>query len=229
MSKESGPADTRMMAIVHGALQRDLGRARDVAATPPYPGSRQRRALGEHVVWLMDFLHAHHTSEDDGLWPAVRARNPAAGPLLDSLEADHRRIEPAAAALKSAGERYVRSDDDDARAHLVQALDELAAVLFPHLDREVEEAMPVVSSAITHGEWRAIEQKYNIKPKSLAQLGFEGHWLLDGIDPAGYDVVTHAVPPVPRFILLHGFARAYRRRVAAVWQPDHAVRGATAP
>ena len=31
MSKASVPADTRMMAIVHGALQRDLLRAREVA------------------------------------------------------------------------------------------------------------------------------------------------------------------------------------------------------
>ncbi|MEO6714178.1 MAG: hemerythrin domain-containing protein [Mycobacteriales bacterium] len=228
MSKASDHADTRMMGIVHGALQRDLRRAREVAATPPYPGGEQRRALGAHVAWLMDFLHAHHTSEDDGLWPAVREKNPAAGPLLDSLEADHRRIAPAAAALRSAGERYAGTHGDDARADLVVALDDLAAVLFPHLDREVEEAMPVVSSTITNGEWRAIEQKYNIKPKSLAQLGFEGHWLLDGIDPAGHDVVTHTVPAVPRFILLHGFARAYRRRAAAVWLHDNAANGAVA-
>jgi len=54
-------------------------------------------------------------------------------------------------------------------------------VLFPHLDPEVAEAMPVVSASITQAEWQAAEQEYNIKPKSLAQLGMEGHWLLDGI------------------------------------------------
>jgi hypothetical protein len=32
----------------------------------------------------------------------------------------------------------------------MMGIDELAAVLFPHLDREVEEAMPVVSASITH-------------------------------------------------------------------------------
>jgi hypothetical protein len=68
-------------------------------------------------------------------------------------------------------------------------------------------------------QWHAVEQQYNIKPKSLAQLGMEGHWLLDGIDPEGYQVVVHTVPAVPRFILLHGFARAYRRRAQARWQP----------
>jgi hypothetical protein len=220
MTASTAPADTRMMGIVHGALRRDLLRARDVAGTTPYPRGRQRRALGEHVVWLMDFLHAHHTSEDDALWPAVRAKDPAAAPLLDSLEDDHKRIEPAATALRAAGTAYAATSGDAERAALVTAIDELGEVLFPHLDREVAEAMPVVSRTITDGEWRAIEQEHNIKPKRLSELGFEGHWLLDGIDGEGYAVVTGAVPAIPRFILLHGFGRSYRRRMAAVWLPD---------
>ena len=105
------------------------------------------------------------------------------------------------------------------RTELISALDELAAVLFPHLDREVAEAMPVVSASITQAEWDAVEQEYYVKPKSLAQLGMEGHWLLDGIDAEGYQVVVGTVPAVPRLILLHGFAGAYRRRARTRWQP----------
>ena len=172
------------------------------------------------MVWMMAFLHAHHTGEDEGLWPLVRERNPAAGALLDSLEAEHCRISPAAAALADTGQRYAATTADELRAELVTALDALATVLFHHLDREVEEAMPVVSASITQAQWHAVEQKYNIRPKSLAQLGMEGHWLLDGIDDKGYQVVVHTVPAIPRFILLHGFARAYRRQAQARWQPD---------
>jgi hemerythrin-like domain-containing protein len=215
-----GPADTRMMGIVHGALRRDLQRTRDALTSEPYPRGRQRRALGEHIVWLMEFLHAHHTGEDQGLWPLVRKRNPATGALLDSLEAEHRRIAPAAEALAAAGNKYAATPADEPRAALVTALDTLTAVLFPHLDREVAEAMPVVSASITNTEWQAVEQEYNIKPKSLAQLGMEGHWLIDGIDAEGYQVVTHTVSAVPRFILLHGFARAYQRQAQRRWQPD---------
>lgn len=215
-----------MMGIVHGALRRDLLRAREAVTTEPYPVGRQRKALGEHVVWLMQFLHAHHTSEDEGLWPLVRERNPAASELLDSLEADHQRIDPAAQALASAGRRYAGTAADEARTELAMALDDLAAVLFAHLDREVEEAMPVVSASISDADWRAVEQRYNIKPKSLAQLGMEGHWLLDGIDPESYDVVVHTVPAIPRFILVRGFARTYRRRARAIWEPDTAAQRA---
>jgi hypothetical protein len=219
MRTAQGPADTRMMGIVHGALRRDLLRTRAALTGEPFPEGRQRRALGEHVAWMMEFLHAHHAGEDEGLRPLVGAQNPAAGALLDSLEAEHQLIAPAAAALTAAGYRYAATSADEPRAELITALDELTAVVFPHLDREVEEAMPVVSASITQAEWQAVEQEYNIKPKSLAQLGMEGHWLLDGIDAEGYQVVVDTVPALPRFILLHGFAGAYRRRARARWQP----------
>jgi hypothetical protein len=150
----------------------------------------------------------------------VPKRDPASGPLLGSLEADHWQISPAAATLTAAGQRYAATTADGQRAEFVAALDALAAVLFPHLDREVEEAMPVVSASLTDAEWRAWDKKYNVKPKSLAQLGLEGHGVLDGIDPEGYQVVVDVVPPLPRFILLHGFARAYRRQAQACWHAD---------
>jgi len=208
-----------MMGIAHGALRRDLLRTRDALTSEPYPRGRQRRALGEHIVWMMELLHAHYFGEDAGLWPLGRERNPAAGALLDCLEAEHRRIGPAAAALTSAGRQYAGTSANEPRAELVTALDALAAVLFPHLDREVAEAMPVVSASITQTEWQAAEQEYNIKPKSLAQLGMEGHWLLDGMHAEGRQVVVHTVAAVPRFLLLHGFARAYQRRAQWRWQP----------
>lgn len=227
MTTPEAPADTRMMGIVHEALKRDLRRARDVLADSS-PQGRQRIALGRHVTWMIDFLHAHHTSEDVGLWPLVRRRNPGAAELLDSMEADHRRIQPAAESAATAARDYTSTITDPPRSALVDALDGLISVLVPHLDREVSEAMPVVAASITNREWDAIEQEYNIKPKSVRQLAMEGHWLLEAIDAEGYDVVVHKVPAVMRFILIHGFARAYRRQARARWTPDESRRGAMA-
>jgi hypothetical protein len=77
--------------------------------------------------------------------------------------------------------------------------------------------MPVVSSAITNAEWRALEDEYNLKPKSFFELGHEGHWLIDDANPHDRQTVVELVPAIPRFILVHGFARSYRRRAAACW------------
>ena len=72
------PADTRMMRIVHAAFHRDLARLRVMLTAAPAPGGGRRKALAGQVLWLMEMLHSHHQGEDDGLWPLVRERDPAA-------------------------------------------------------------------------------------------------------------------------------------------------------
>ncbi len=99
MTELHEPADTRSMGIVHSALRRDLERTRLVLSASPHPGEEQRRAIAEHLMWMMHFLHVHHTGEDDGLWPLVLAKNPAAAELLDRMDADHKRIAPAITVL----------------------------------------------------------------------------------------------------------------------------------
>ena len=213
------PVDTRMMGIVHDALRRDLARATAALSTAPYPDGARRVALGEHLRWMMGFLHAHHHGEDAGLWPLVRERDPRAVPLADAMQADHARVAPLVDACATAARAYADSASDEARIALLAAIGHLAEVLLPHLRREEDEMMPLVSIAITPAEWHAVDQQYYLQHKSRAELGFEGHWLLDGLDPERSQVVVHQVRPVPRFILVHGFAGRYRRQATACWGP----------
>lgn len=215
MTELHEPADTRSMGIVHSALRRDLERTRLVLSVAPYPGEVQRRAVAEHLLWMMHFLHAHHTGEDNGLWPLVRAKNPGATELLDRMDGDHKRIAPAITSLETAAAAY--RDDDSARGALLDSLAHLGEVLLPHLEREEREMMPVVAATLTTAEYQDVEDRYFVKPKSFVELGAEGHWLLDGLDEEGRHVIVHSVPAVPRFVLLHGFARTYRRKKARLW------------
>jgi hypothetical protein len=209
------PADIRSMGIVHSALRRDLERTRMVVDASPYPDERQRRAIASHMLWMMHFLHVHHTGEDVGLWPLVGSKNPAAGDLLDRMDEDHKRIAPAITAMEGAARAY--RDDPSARERFVEALTALRGVLLPHLEREEREMMPVVAATLTNAEYHAVEQEHFVKPKGFLELGMEGHWILDGLAEEGRKVILGVVPPVPRFVLLHGFAPAYRRRRALLW------------
>jgi hemerythrin superfamily protein len=165
---------------------------------------------------MMSFLHAHHRAEDDGLYPLVRDRDPASSELLDAMNADHREVASAIAEVEAAA--TVGSTDVDSQAdRLMEALTSLSRVLLPHLQREEDEMMPVVSSVVTESEWRRLEDEFNLEGKSRTQLGLEGHWLIDGATVEDRQRVVGLVPAVPRFILLHGLARSYRRRAAACW------------
>jgi len=223
----NAPADTSMMRIVHAALRRDLNRARRVLTQESPPDDRQRKAIAEHLVWLMAFLEAHHRSEDLGLYPAVRERDPGVAALLDDMARNHEAVAEAISSLESRTATYVARDE---REPLVRAIDDLTEVLLPHLRREEDEVMPVVSRTITNDEWMAIEQEHNLDGKSLAQLAREGHWLIDDASADDRARVLGLVPPMPRLLLLYGFGRSYRRHKAACWEPRLRVqhRGRTA-
>jgi len=223
-TKPEAPADTNMMRIVHSALRRDLHRA-EIALNVKQPRPpAQQLAIVRHLEWMMSFLHTHHRSEDDGLYPLVRDRDPAAAELLDAMDADHRAVASAIAEVEAAtGDSAVRDGSDQ---RLIDAVAGLSNVLLPHLEREENEMMPVVSSVVTDSEWRKLEAQYNLKGKSSWELGFEGHWLIDGASPEDRQRVVGLVPTIPRFILVHGFARSYRRRAVACWGiPDQRGRG----
>jgi Hemerythrin HHE cation binding domain len=159
-----GPADTSMMGIVHDALRRDLARTRTALATAVPPA--RRHAIAEHIAWMMQFLHEHHTGEDDGLYPLNRSVNPAAPPCSTPWRPTTRPSTrpPGCAPRRRAG---------TARA---------PTSTVPHLERDENEAMPLVSATITHRRWHEWDQKYNIEPRGLPKLAEEGLWLLDGID-----------------------------------------------
>ena len=214
------PADTTMMRIVHDALRRDLARA-DAVLTKPNPArSNQRRAIGAHLSWMMRFLHAHHASEDAGLYPLVEDRAGASADVrgvLERMRRSHDAVATAIDRVESAAAALAADGSDDAAQQTLVALEALGTVLLPHLQEEEVEAMPIVSRVITAAEWQAIEKKYNLDPKSMSELGFEGHWLIDGSSEADRATVVGLVPPVPRFLLLHGYARRYRRHAAACW------------
>jgi hemerythrin-like domain-containing protein len=216
----SGPADMSMMRIVHTALRRDIGRAQRVLSELPYPDDSQRQALSEHLTWMMGWLHHHHETEDAHLYPLVRSRNPAAAGLLDEMDADHVAIQPAISGVEDAAGRYGKAAD--AREVLLSALDALSAVLLPHLQREEEETMPVVSATLTTRQWRDLEEEHNIKPLSKRELAFSGNWFVDGLGDADVAIVAALVPPIPRWIVRHVLIRGYRKAMFKCWRlPEH--------
>lgn len=218
------PADTTMMRIVHDALRRDVLRALVVLGQAEATADR-RRAIAAHLTWMVEFIRAHHASEDDGIYPLARRRadgDGAALAVLDRMAMQHAAMTPALHAVDDASVRLGRDPSDDAARAAVSAVEELSRVLLPHLDAEESEAMPIVSRLVTTAEWDAIEHEHNLDHKSPSQLGFEGHWLIDGAPEQDRATVVGLVPPVQRFVLLHIFGRRYRRHAAACWATTEA-------
>ncbi len=207
--------DTRMNGVIHAALRRDLERIAMQVERPDGLSDERLRAIGEHAVWLMGLLHDHHTTEDERLFPAMRGNNPDIGPLLDTMLAEHGAIASAVTTLEEAGRR-AESGEEGAAEGLREAVAGLRRVLDPHLEHEERALSPLVPDSMSEEEWAAFE-KSNVEGKKPPQLAFQGHWMLDNLDPAGAAVVRKQVPAVPRFIMLNLLGGPYRRRREACW------------
>ena len=119
-------------------------------------------------------VNDHHHTEDAGLWPLPRQRNPAAAGLLEAMETEHRAVVPAIDALTAATRRYRSAQGDAPREELIEALDALTSVLLPHLDREIAEAMPVVPQTLTAREREAWNEQANVKGSRCGNSGWTG-------------------------------------------------------
>jgi iron-sulfur cluster repair protein YtfE (RIC family) len=212
----TAPCDTRMMGIVHSALRRDLVRTRMVLDDPTWLTDARRAGLAGHVLWMMHALHLHHEGEDVGLYPMVLRNDPSTRPLLDDMDADHQRIDPAIDRLSEAARAFAASAPG-ARDGLVAALGDLEDVLLPHLEREETVMMPVVSGCVSQQEWDDWNEQVNVKPKPMMLLAEEGHWILDNLDDEGRAQVVALVPPVPRFVLIRLLGGRYRRKRRLLW------------
>src|SRR3977135_2758075 len=101
-----GRAMFQELLWVHSIIRRDLGTVEQLAADvgDGLAGEAVQDALGElktaGPLWRLKVsclrycghVHAHHGAEDVLLFPALRAADPAIGPVVDRLEVDHARV-----------------------------------------------------------------------------------------------------------------------------------------
>lgn len=126
--------------VIHAALRRDLERLADAMASPLEVD--RRLAIDAHMTWVLDALHHHHTAEDEGIWPAVLARNPDAERLLESMEAEHEALAEASDGLRSALAGLVADGGEDRRRRIAEATVTMQAAMLPHLEHEETEICP---------------------------------------------------------------------------------------
>ncbi|WP_062430011.1 hemerythrin domain-containing protein [Herbidospora daliensis] len=130
--------DLTMMYAFHDALRRELDR---IARLTETPGG----LLKATVTWdlFTTYLHIHHTSEDDALWPALREVVPETDlALLDAMEAEHGVIDPALAAVEA-------STPADVAENVAVLRDRLTA----HLRHEERETLPLIAATLPPQEW----------------------------------------------------------------------------
>ncbi len=199
--------DMSMMFAMHDALRRELAQVGRIASLrDDHPGELLRAALGWEL--FKKFLLVHHHSEDDALWPALRAAvagQPGRVALVDAMEAEHAAIDPLLEAIDTAaadpGYGYQRFGD---------IVDELAAKLTGHLGHEESDGLPLIDASLTPAEWQHFAQVHTERIRGDAATYMP--WLLNGASPQMLNAVLSKFPPP----LLAAYREQWGPRYAAM-------------
>jgi Hemerythrin HHE cation binding domain len=198
--------DMSMMFAMHDALRRELVQVTRIAALrDDNPGPLLRAAVGWEL--FKKFLLVHHTTEDDVLWPALRAQvagHPDRLALADALEAEHAVIEPLLTAIDAAA-----ADPDYGYQRFGDITDELAAKLTAHLTHEEDDGLALIDASLTPQQWQQFAQVHGQRLTGDASMYMP--WLLNGASPQILDAVVGKFPPP--------LLAAYREQ----WAPAYAA------
>ncbi|MBA2692891.1 MAG: hemerythrin domain-containing protein [Rubrobacter sp.] len=143
---------------VHNAIRHDLRVCGDLAEAVAFGADAGRVAeeveslKNESVLWRIRvscltycrFVHLHHWNEDVNIFPGLRRSNPALSPVVDRLEADHRKVSDLLDEVEESARTLAASDEANARTRLASALEGLGAHLLEHLAFEEEAIAPTV-------------------------------------------------------------------------------------
>jgi hemerythrin-like domain-containing protein len=168
-----------LAAVLHGMLYFVHG-IRDRGTAPNF------ELFGAMIYYIDAFPERfHHPKEEQYLFAFLRIRHPEATPLLDRLEADHRRGAELIRGLEQALARYQHGGEKEFGRFLA-AVETYAEFHWQHMRTEEREVIPLARTHLTVEDWKA------------ADLAFRGH-----TDPMlGIDAGAEFVALFSRIVLL---------------------------
>jgi hypothetical protein len=182
--------DMTAMFAIHDAFRRDLVEIARVAAEDDRNGGpRLQSQLGWEL--FKKFLLVHHQTEDDVVWPVLRAHvkdSPDRVAVVDELEAEHAAIEPWFLAIDGA-----RADQDEKGSSLLNLVGELVTSLTTHLAHEESDGLALIDEFLTPEEWQTFAQVHG--QRLIDDAPTYVPWLLDKADPSAVENFLSNIPP----------------------------------
>ncbi|WP_043635598.1 hemerythrin domain-containing protein [Nonomuraea candida] len=135
---------------VHLWLREELASLREELDAHLAGGARPRD-LRAHCLSFCSALDRHHTGEDDGAFPALAARFPELGPVLEELRRDHRLVEESLRRLQALIDGLDERRGDPAKVR--HEIDSLAALMETHFVYEEKRIVAALNDLDVPG-WR---------------------------------------------------------------------------
>jgi iron-sulfur cluster repair protein YtfE (RIC family) len=185
----NGRLDMTAMYAMHDALRRELVQLARVTTRVDGDLCRVLRTAAGWALFTT-CLRAHHSAEDDTLWPVLRralAERPDELALLEAIEAEHAAIAEVVAMIED-----ILAAPDTGLGRLGDLTDSLVTGLTGHLRHEEDQALPLVGAFVTPAQWARFGE---VHAQRLGQdVARILPWLLEGATEQTATAVLAALP-----------------------------------
>jgi hemerythrin-like domain-containing protein len=175
-------ADLTAYRAVHTAIRRAPHRmARAVLEIRP--GDRRRvDAFCRYWHGYAAEVLAHHTIEDDIVFPALATRAEAARALIERTDADHHLLDDLMERCAKAMATLEHDAGLPVRERVAGELRALGALMDEHLDFEDEHILPLITEHFDHDEYATLEEQATKTVGVGAQAAFTVPFIIDAVD-----------------------------------------------
>jgi hemerythrin-like domain-containing protein len=214
MTSEPVISDTSDMLLIHRVIRREIGQLPALLrAAAGDPG--RSRLIGAHTQEMLDFLHVHHSGEDELLYPLLRQRATLDAELLDRMDAQHAEVDAAVTAVRADLPSWTANADAAAGERMAERIEAMVPVLVAHLAEEEEQLLPLVATTVTQKEWDQLGHHGLNSIPVKRRLVILGH-IVEEADDAERARFMLRVPPPARLAFRLIGQRQHARETAAV-------------
>ena len=168
----AAPARTEEMAVIHRIFRGGFPMMAELVRQTPTGATSRSEPIAEHLDFLLNGLHNHHTGEDENIWPRLLERAAPQAELIIRMEKQHEVVAEHSERVRTLLQTWRRTPTDGAA--LATALAEFTAALVEHLDDEEAHVVPLIRAHITAEEWATFGQETFEKftnPEKLVATG----------------------------------------------------------
>ncbi|MEW1633108.1 hemerythrin domain-containing protein [Streptomyces sp. NPDC093801] len=150
---------TREMAMIHQVFRREARLLAELVQDVRPADSARALVLAEHWRQYAVGLHAHHTGEDEMLWPVLLPHLDLDAEQVLAMEAQHRELDEGITEVHGLMDRWQERALPADRDELAEALRRHHRQLCAHLDEEERHVMPLVALHVNEEQWKAVGER----------------------------------------------------------------------
>jgi hemerythrin-like domain-containing protein len=203
------------MPIIHRIFRRQFAEVRAMVPEVPAVDVARVRAVADHLEFLLDGLHMHHSTEDDLVWPKLLDRVGLDAPLVQRMEEQHRQIDASVAEVRAALSPWRGQPTSTTSSALAERIGEFLVVLEGHLDEEERVVVPLIDRHLTEAEWEAVG-KHGFAKFTPAQRWIATGQMVEVATPEETAMMFGKLPPPVKVLWQLIGKRKYRRYIRSV-------------